>query len=98
MGVNKYEVGADIDALDQLSVDQRQYLGYFRAIMQELDTQAKDTVARFEGGDEAFQARAAEFNNAFEMTNRGFSRMIDAVDGTVDGYRETKSYLNNLFE
>lgn len=98
MSVNKYEVGADIGKLEQLSTDQRQYLGYFQAIMQEIDAQTKDTVAKFEGGDEAFQARAAEFNNAFEMTNRGFSRMIDAVDGTVDGYRETKSYLNNLFE
>ncbi len=98
MAVNNFEVGADIDALDQLSVDQRQYLAFFRSIMQEIDTQTKDTVSRFEGGDEAFQARAAEFNNAFEMTNRGFSKMIDAVDGTVDGYRETKSYLDNLFE
>lgn len=98
MGVNNFEVGADIDALDQLSVDQRQYLGFFQSIMQEIDTQTKDTISKFEGGDEALQARAAEFNNAFEMTNRGFSKMIDAVDGTVDGYRETKSYLNNLFE
>ncbi|MFE9243580.1 hypothetical protein [Nocardiopsis sp. NPDC006938] len=98
MGVNKYEVGADIDALDQLSADQRQYLGYFKAIMQEINTQTKDTISKFEGGEKALQDRAAEFDIAFEMTNRGFSRMIDAVDGTVDGYRDTKSYLDNLFE
>ncbi|MEU3019076.1 hypothetical protein ABZ635_16950 [Nocardiopsis sp. NPDC007018] len=98
MSVNKYEVGADIDQLDELSADQRHYLGLFQAIMQEIDGQAKETVSRFEGGNEAFQARAAEFTSAFEMTNRGFSKMIDAVDGTVDGYRDTKRYLDNLFE
>ena len=98
MSVNRYEVGADIDQLNDLNVDQRQYLGYFRSIMQDIDTQAKDLVTKWEGGDEKFQARAAEFNNAFDMTNRGFSKMIDAVDGTVDGYTSAKKYLDDLFD
>lgn len=98
MSVNRYEVGADIDQLNELSTDQRQYLGYFRSIMQDIEGQTKDLVTKWEGGDEKFQARAAEFNNAFDMTNRGFSKMIDAVDGTVDGYQNTKKYLDGLFE
>lgn len=98
MSVNRFEVGADIAELNGLSTDQRQYLGYFRAIMQEIDGQAKGLVSEWEGGNEKFRARAAEFNNAFDMTNRGFSKMIDAVDGTVDGYQNTKKYLDGLFE
>ena len=98
MSLNRYEVGGDIDQLTELNIDQRQYLGYFRSIMQEIDGQAKDLVTRWEGGDEKFQARAAEFNNAFDMTNRGFSKMIDAVDGAADGYQTTKRYLDDLFD
>ncbi|GHC81959.1 hypothetical protein GCM10007079_22490 [Nocardiopsis terrae] len=98
MSVNRYEVGADIDQLNDLNIDQRTYLGYFRTIMQDIDTQARGLVEKWEGGDEKFQARATEFNNAFDMTNRGFTKMIDAVDGTVDGYQSTKKYLDGLFD
>ncbi|QVJ02885.1 hypothetical protein KGD82_12125 [Nocardiopsis eucommiae] len=98
MAVHEHDVGGDIDALDQLSLDQRQYLAYFRAIMQELDNQTRDTLDRFKGGDDELRSSAADFQQAFQMTNDGFSKIINAVENTRDSYADTRSYLRTLFE
>ncbi|GAB3463598.1 hypothetical protein GCM10027570_50820 [Streptomonospora sediminis] len=97
MSASEFEVGANISQLQQLSSDQQQYLARFRSIMGELHQQANDLVTRWEGGNEEYQARANEFNAAFEMANRGFAKMIDATDGAVDGWSQTRNYLNDLF-
>ncbi|MDT0302511.1 WXG100 family type VII secretion target [Streptomonospora wellingtoniae] len=97
MSVSGFEVGADIARLQQLSADQQQYLARFRGIMSDLHQQANDLVTRWEGGNEEYKARADEFNAAFEMANRGFAKMIDATDGAVDGWSQTRNYLNDLF-
>lgn len=98
MSISGFNVGADISQLSDLNDDQRQYLARFQAMMGEIHQEANDLVTRWEGGNEQYQARAAEFNSAFEMANRGFSKMIDATDGAVDGWQNAKRYLTDLFE
>jgi len=66
--------------------------------MQQIDSQAKGTVSKWEGsGSPEFQAKAEEYNSHFSAVNDAFAKLVDATDGAANNYTRLVNYLNGLF-
>ncbi|GAA3988690.1 hypothetical protein FOF52_17255 [Thermobifida alba] len=95
---NQYEVYGNVGGLQDLAATQQGYLGRFQGIMEQIDSQAKDTVGKWEGsGSPEFQAKAEEYNTHFSAVNDAFAKLIDATDGAANNYAKLSNYLNGLF-
>lgn len=96
MGIQGFEVGADLDALRDLNERQLSYVGRFTAIMMEVQQQSKSLTTKWEGSEE-YAAKTEEFDTRFDQVVSAFKRMVDASDGAVDNYNDLKSYWNSIF-
>ncbi|GAA1709360.1 WXG100 family type VII secretion target [Fodinicola feengrottensis] len=94
----QYEVGGNVSGLQNLASDQQSYIGRFNGILNEINSAAKDTLSKWDGGSsEGYSKQHQEYDAHFTQVQSAFNKLVSATDGAASNYSALMGKLNGLF-
>jgi len=94
----QYEVGGNVAGLQNLAADQQSYINRFNRILNEINSAARDTLAKWDGGSsDGYSKQHQEFDTHFSQVQSAFNKLVTATDGAASNYSTLLGKLNGLF-